>query len=127
MGYYKGSWESDEEIAARWGVSKAAVAAMIDKGYVDWKRNPRTNRFMAVKRAGRPAFDPSKYVDKGSTVNPGAPYTMEDVLLAITSPIWGIPYLLYLCFNPPPGGGIDYVEQENVQWLYGTGKYANRG
>ena len=47
-------------------------------------------------------------------------------MLAITLPLWIIPKMLYDAFNPPPGGGIDYVEQECTQWLYGTGKYANR-
>ena len=126
MGAYKGSWETDEEIAARWGLPKATVSAMIDNGYVDWERDSRTNRYIAVRRAGRPAFDPSKYLGGSSAVDPNNPYTAENILLALTLPIWIIPKILYDCFNPPPGGGIDYVEQECTQWLYGTGKYANR-
>lgn len=126
MNRQKGRWETEDEIAARWGVSKSAVGAMMDKGYVDWERDPRTDRYMAVKRKGRPAFDPSKYIDKEKISGTGAPYTLEDLLLAVTLPLWIIPKMLYDAFNPPPGGGIDYVEQECKQWLYGTGKYANR-
>ena len=132
MGAYKGSWESDEEIAARWGVPKATVSAMIDNGYVDWERDPKTDRYMAVKRAGRPGLSLSPTKITGTwplglgTCDPENPYTLENFLLAITLPIWIIPMMLYDAFNPPPGGGIDYVQQECTQWLYGTGKYANR-
>ena len=50
------------------------------------------------------------------------------IVVALTWPIWIVPLIFIhsLCGLGSNGKGLDLVEREQTQWLYGTGRYANK-
>lgn len=58
----------------------------------------------------------------------GVGTVLLSILVALTWPIWIVPLIFIhsLCGLGSNGKGLDLVERERVQWLYGTGKYAKR-
>ena len=67
------------------------------------------------------------------TTSTGIVYEKPSLLLTIvatlTLPIWIVPIVIWYIIKSwidDDGGGLDLVERERVQWLYGTGRYANK-
>jgi len=65
-----------------------------------------------------------------NTVNEesGAGTLLLAIVVALTWPIWIVPLIFIhsLCGLGSNGKGLDLVEREQTQWLYGTGRYANK-
>lgn len=59
----------------------------------------------------------------------GVGTVLLSILVALTWPIWIVPIVIWYIIKSwvdDDGGGLDLVERERVQWLYGTGRYANK-
>ena len=67
-------------------------------------------------------------MNDAETNETGAGTVLLAIVVALTWPIWIVPLIFIhsLCGLGSNGNGLDLVERERTQWLYGTGKYANR-
>lgn len=67
-------------------------------------------------------------MNNAETNETGAGTVLLAIVVALTWPIWIVPLIFIhsLCGLGSNGKGLDLVEREGTQWLYGTGKYANR-
>lgn len=57
------------------------------------------------------------------------PSLLLTIIATVTLPIWIIPMVVVAIvqsWTSDEGGGLDLCERERTQWLYGTGRYANR-
>ena len=57
------------------------------------------------------------------------PPLLLTIIATLTWPIWIIPVVIVtICksWTSDEGCGLDLCERERTQWLYGTGRYANR-